>query len=169
MNKIIIIFLIIVFIDGLIKKCNMFDMFIDGIKDALTLIKPIFTTLIAFMLFVELLRSSGFIDILSFVIQPIIQWIGIPIDIVILGFLRPISANASLSFLYSIYELFGVDHPLSLLATLIQSGSDTTLYVITLYFSTIHVKNTRYALWIGLFMDFLAVLFAIIFYLKVFV
>ncbi len=169
MNKIIIIFLIIVFIDGLMKKCNMFDMFIDGVKDALILIKPIFTTLIAFMLFVELLRSSGFIDILSFVIQPIIQWIGIPIDIVILGFLRPISANASLSFLYSIYELFGVDHPLSLLATLIQSGSDTTLYVITLYFSTIHVKNTRYALWIGLFMDFLAVLLAIIFYLKVFV
>lgn len=169
MNKIIIIFLIIVFIDGLIKKCNMFDMFIDGVKDALILIKPIFTTLIAFMLFVELLRSSGFIDILSFVIQPIIQWIGIPIDIVILGFLRPISANASLSFLYSIYELFGVDHPLSLLATLIQSGSDTTLYVITLYFSTIHVKNTRYALWVGLFMDFLAVLLAIIFYLKVFV
>ncbi|MCI9092446.1 MAG: spore maturation protein B [Coprobacillus sp.] len=169
MNKIIIIFLIIVFIDGLMKKCNMFDMFIDGVKDALILIKPIFTTLIAFMLFVELLRSSGFIDILSFVIQPIIQWIGIPIDIVILGFLRPISANASLSFLYSIYELFGVDHPLSLLATLIQSGSDTTLYVITLYFSTIHVKNTRYALWVGLFMDFLAVLLAIIFYLKVFV
>ena len=169
MNKIIIIFLIIVFIDGLMKKCNMFDMFIDGVKDALILIKPIFTTLIAFMLFVELLRSSGFIDILSFVIQPIIQWIGIPIDIVILGFLRPISANASLSFLYSIYELFGVDHPLSLLATLIQSGSDTTLYVITLYFSTIHVKNTRYALWVGLFMEFLAVLLAIIFYLKVFV
>lgn len=169
MNKIIIIFLIIVFIDGLMKKCNMFDMFIDGVKDALILIKPIFTTLIAFMLFVELLRSSGFIDILSFVIQPIIQWIGIPIDIIILGFLRPISANASLSFLYSIYELFGVDHPLSLLATLIQSGSDTTLYVITLYFSTIHVKNTRYALWVGLFMDFLAVLLAIIFYLKVFV
>ncbi len=169
MNKIIIIFLMIVFVDGLIKKCNMFDMFIDGVKDALKLIKPIFTTLIAFMLFVELLRSSGFIDVLSVIIQPIIQWLGIPIDIFILGFLRPISANASLSFLYSIYELFGVDHPLSLLGTLIQSGSDTTLYVTTLYFSTIHIKNTRYALWLGLLMDFIAIMLAIIFYLKVFV
>ena len=169
MNKIIIIFLMIVFVDGLIKKCNMFDMFIDGVKDALKLIKPIFTTLIAFMVFVELLRSSGFIDVLSVIIQPIIQWLGIPIDIFILGFLRPISANASLSFLYSIYELFGVDHPLSLLGTLIQSGSDTTLYVTTLYFSTIHIKNTRYALWLGLLMDFIAIMLAIIFYLKVFV
>lgn len=169
MNKVIIIFLIIVFIDGLIKRCNMFDMFIDGVKDALKLIKPIFTTLIAFMLFVSLLRSSGFIDVLSSFIQPVIQWFGIPIDIFVLGFLRPISANASLSFLYSIYEIFGVDHPLSLLGTLIQSGSDTTLYVITLYFSTVHIKNTRYAIWLGLLMDCLAVIMAIIFYLKVFV
>lgn len=169
MNKVIVIFLIIVFIDGLIKKSNMFEMFIDGVKDALKLIKPIFTTLIAFMLFVSLLRSSGFIDVLSSFVQPIIQWLGIPIDIFVLGFLRPISANASLSFLYSIYELFGVDHPLSLLATLIQSGSDTTLYVITLYFSSVHMKNTRYAIWLGLLMDCLAVFLAIIFYLKVFV
>lgn len=169
MNKVIIIFLMIVFIDGLIKRSNMFDMFIDGVKDALKLIKPIFTTLIAFMLFVSLLRSSGFIDVLSSFVQPVIQWLGIPIDIFILGFLRPISANASLSFLYSIYELFGVDHPLSLLATLIQSGSDTTLYVITLYFSSVHIKNTRYAIWLGLLMDCLAVFLAIFFYLKVFV
>lgn len=169
MNKVIIIFLIIVFIDGFIKKCNMFDMFVEGVKDALKLIKPIFTTLMAFMLFVSLLRSSGFIDVFSSFFQPFIQWIGVPIDIFVLGFLRPISANASLSFLYSIYEIFGVDHPLSLLGTLIQSGSDTTLYVITLYFSTVHIKNTRYAVWLGLLMDFLAVVMAIIFYLKIFV
>jgi len=169
MNRVIIVFLIIVFMNGLMKKCNMFDMFIEGVKDALKLIKPIFTTLIAFMLFVSLLRSSGFIDVLSTLMQPIIQWIGIPIDIFILGLLRPISANASLSFLYSIYEIFGVDHPLSLLGTLIQCGSDTTLYVVTLYFSTVHIKNTRYAIWLGLLMDCLAVMLAIIFYLKIFV
>ena len=59
MNRAIIIFLIIVFIDGLMKRCNLFELFIDGVKDALTLVKPIFTTLMAFMLFVGLLRSSG--------------------------------------------------------------------------------------------------------------
>ena len=169
MNKMIIFLLIIVFIDAIIKKCPVFDMFIDGVKEALQLIKPIFTTLMAFMLFVELLRSSGCIDLLSYLFQPLIQWVHIPVDIFILGFLRPISANASLSFLYSIYEIFGVDHPISLLGTLIQSGSDTTLYVITLYFSSIHLSNSRYALWVGLFMDFIAVVIAIVFYLKVFV
>ncbi|WP_050636688.1 spore maturation protein B [Candidatus Stoquefichus sp. SB1] len=169
MNKVIIIFLLIVFIDGLIKKCHLFELFIDGVKDALTLIKPIFTTLMAFMLFVQLLRSSGCIDVLSALFQPIIQTLQIPIDIFVLGLLRPISANASLSFLYSFYEVFGVDHPLSLLATLIQSGSDTTMYVVALYFSSIQMKKTSYALWVGLLMDFLSVLFAITIYLKMFV
>ena len=169
MNKVIILFFTNVFIDGLIKGYPLFELFIEGVKDALQLIKPIFTTLMAFMLFVQLLRSSGTIDIFSHILQPLLKKIGIPIDIAILGLLRPISANASLSFLYSFYELFGVDHPLSLLATLIQSGSDTTLYVVSLYFSTIHMKKTGYSLWIGLFMDFLSVVIAIVFYLKIFV
>lgn len=166
MNKIIIFFLFIVFIDGLLKKCNMMDMFMEGVKEALSLVKPIFITLIAFVLFVNLLRSSGFIDVLSLLFQPIIQSLHIPIDIFILGFLRPISANASLSFLCSIYDVFGVDHLLSLLSTLIQSGSDTTLYVVTLYFSSIQMKNTRYAIPVGLTMDIMAIVLAIIFYLN---
>lgn len=169
MNKIIFLFLACVFIHGIIHRQPVFELFVAGVKDAFQLIKPIFSTLIAFMLFVELLRSSGFIDFFSMLCQPLIQNLRIPIDIFILAFLRPLSANASLSFLYSIYEVFGINHPISLLGTLIQSGSDTTLYVITLYFSTIHMNKTRYAIWIGLTMDALAVIIAIIFYLKIFV
>ncbi len=169
MNKIIIIFLVIVFIDGLLKRAPLFDYFIDGVRDTFYLIKPVFTTLMAFMLFVSLLRSSGFIDVLSTCFQPLIQMLNIPIDIFVLGILRPVSANASLSFLYSIYGVFGVDHPLGLLSTLIQSGSDTTLYVVALYFSSLKLKNTRYAIGIGLTMDFLSFIFAIVIYLKLFV
>lgn len=169
MNKIIIVFLSIVFVDGFLKKKNMFDYFIEGVQEALSLFKPLFTTLVAFMLFVTCMRNSGFIDILGKLLEPVLDIFQIPVDIAVLSILRPVSANASLSFLYSIYEFFGIDHPVSLLGTLIQSGSDTTLYVITLYFSSIHLKKTGYCLWIGLFMDFLAVMIAIMFYLKVFV
>ena len=90
----------------------------------------------------------------------------IPIDIFVISLLRPISASASLSFLYSIYELFGVDHSISLLATMIQSGSDTTLYVIALYFSSLSITDTRYATLLGLILDALAVILALIFYIN---
>ena len=164
MNKIIIIFLGIVFIDGILKRKNMFDYFIEGVKEALSLFKPLFTTLVAFMLFVTCMRNSGFIDILGKLLAPVLDIFQIPVDIAVLSLLRPVSANASLSFLYSIYEFFGIDHPVSLLGTLIQSGSDTTLYVVSLYYGSIHLKKYSYTLWLGFFLDFLSFVFILCFY-----
>lgn len=169
MNKVVIILLLCVFIDGVIKRCSLFELFVEGVKDALTLFYSLFVTLMAFMVFVQLLQSSGTIELLGRLFSPLLQILHIPVDILVLGLLRPVSANASLSYLYSFYEIFGVDHPLSFLATLIQSGSDTTFYVVTLYFSSIYMKKTGYALPIGLMMDFLSVAFAIMIYLKMFV
>ncbi len=169
MNRAIIIVFLLVFVDGLIKKAPLFDLYKDGVKEALTLIKPLFITIFTFMIFVSFLRSSGFVDILSYVLQPILTFLKIPVDILVLGILRPVSGSASLSFLYTIYEFFGIDHPLSLLSTLIQSGSDTTLYVVALYFSSIKMSNTKYAIPIGLTMDFLCFVFAIIIYMNLFV
>lgn len=168
MNRWIIIFICIVFIDAIFKRINIFDVFIDGVKNTFTIIIPLFTTMLAFMLFVQCLNASGVIQYLGSLLQPICQLLNIPIDIIVLSLLRPISANASLSYLYTIYQNYGIDHSLSLLATLIQCGSDTTLYVVSLYFSSLKIKNTRYAIPLGLFLDFLAVIFALIFYLKTF-
>lgn len=168
MNRIIIVFILIVFINAIIKKINIFEVFLEGIKDSFHIIKPLFSTLLAFMLFVQCLKSCGIIDLLQKLFYPFCSKLKIPIDILILGILRPISANASLSYLYDFYNSYGVDHPLSLLATIIQCGSDTTLYVISLYFSSLKIKNTRYAVFLGLFLDFLAVLLAIFCYNKIF-
>jgi Uncharacterized membrane protein len=168
MNKMIILFISIVLIDAIIKKINVFDTYMEGVKKTFPIIKSLFTTLLAFMLFVQCLKSSGIITIIQKLFMPICHFLHIPIDIILLGFLRPISANASLSYLYDFYKVYGVDHSLSLLATLIQCGSDTTLYVISLYFSSIQIKETRYAVFLGLLLDFLAVVLALIIYVKLF-
>ena len=166
MNRVIMVFMLIVMIHAVIKKIDMFNVFIEGSKEVFVIIKPVFVTLIAYMLFVELFNSSGFVDVLSSVFSPLLFKMNIPIDIFVISLLRPISASASLSFLYSIYELFGVDHSVSLLATMIQSGSDTTFYVIALYFSSLSITDTRYATLLGLFLDALAVILAFIFYVN---
>lgn len=168
MNKIIVLFIGIVLIDAAIKKINIFEIYIEGVKNTFSIVLPLFSTMLSFMLFVQCLKSSGILSILEIVFKPICYYLKIPIDIIILSFLRPISANASLSYLYEFYNMYGIDHSLSLLATLIQCGSDTTLYVISLYFSSLKMKNTRYAVYLGLFLDFLAVLFSIFIYLKMF-
>lgn len=111
MNKIVFLFLLCVFIDGLMKHLPLFDDFIDGVKDALQLCRTLFTTFMALMVFIQLLQSSGTIDLLSHLFSPLLSLLHIPIDIIVLGLLRPVSANASLTYLYSFYETFGVDHP----------------------------------------------------------
>ena len=166
MNKVIMIFIFAVMVQGIIKKLDMFHVFLEGCKEIFGIIKPVFITLMAYMLFVELFNASGFVDVLSSLFSPILFKINIPIDIFVMSLLRPLSASASLSFLYSIYELFGVDHSISLLATMIQSGSDTTFYVIALYFSSVSLKDSRYATFLGLLLDALAVLLAFIFYIN---
>ena len=77
-------------------------------------------------------------------------------------FLRPISGNASLAILNNIMKIYGPDSYLGLLASVIQGATDTTVYVLALYFSSIKIKNSRYALWVGLFADFCGILTALI-------
>ena len=76
--------------------------------------------------------------------------------------LRPISGNASLAMLSKIYQECGVDSFISFLASVIQGATDTTIYVLALYFGSIKVKNSRYALSVGLFADFCGILTALI-------
>ena len=166
MNSIIIIFIIIVFIDGIMKKKNLLELYIEGVKEVFQIMIPIFSTLLTYTIFVELLRSSHFIEFISQIFSPVTSILSIPIDIIVLSILRPISSSISLTYLHSIYELFGVDHVVSILASIIHSNSDTTLYVTTLYFSSIKKNNHGYAIKVGLLLDFLAIILSIIFYLK---
>ena len=79
-----------------------------------------------------------------------------------MGILRPMSGNASLAMLSTIYNKYGVDSFNGILASLIQGANDTTIYILALYFSSIKVKKTRYALLIGLFADLCGVIAAYI-------
>lgn len=166
MNKFMIIFLAVLFIYCIYKKINIFEIYIDGVKDSLKLIVPIFTSMLAFYLFVSLFKTCGIIHVLNNLLSP---YIPIPFEVFVIALFRPISANVSLSYLYTLYKQFGVDHIYCLFASLIQCSSDTTLYVVNLYFSSLHIKDTRGTIKLGLFMDFLAFFIAFLILLKMIV
>ena len=81
-------------------------------------------------------------------------------EIIPMIFLRPISGNASLSILNNIYSVYGPDSNLGLLASVIQGATDTTIYVLALYFGSVKIKNSRYALFCGLMADFFGIVSA---------
>ena len=74
-----------------------------------------------------------------------------------MAFFRPISGNASLAIMNNIFENFGPDSLMGRLASTLQGSTDTTFYVLALYFGSVGIKKTRYALGVGLFADFIGI------------
>lgn len=156
-SNLVIPFLVLaVIIYALIKKVPIYDVFIDGAKESFDMIFKLFPCLLAMIVGVNIFLKSGIvISIFKFITF-------IPTEILPMILMRPISGTSSLAILTNIYESFGPDSFLGTLASLIQGSTDTTFYVITLYFGSIGIKKIRYALWAGLFADLVAIIASLI-------
>ena len=151
-NYIIPIIVIFIIIYGFVKKCDIYDSFVVGAVDGLKILIEIIPVMLAMIFAVNVFVESGFLNIVGGKFKDIIPMI----------VLRPISGNASLAMLSTIYQTYGVDSFVSFLASVIQGATDTTIYVLALYFSSIKIKKTRYALGVGLFADFCGISAALI-------
>lgn len=153
MNKYIIpIVVLFIIVYGYKNKVSIYDSFMEGAREGLhsilTIIPPIFSLVLAVNIFIE----SGIISVLF----------NDNSELIAMSILRPMSGNASLAMLSTIYNKYGVDSFNGILASLIQGANDTTIYILALYFSSIKVKKTRYALFVGLFADLCGVIAAYI-------
>ena len=166
MNSLILIILAIALIEAIIKKVDVFSKFLEGVKEGSKLLITLFPTMMAFILWVACFQNCGLLEILQNLLKPIIDYLKIPVEIIMMMIIRPFSSNGALALLNDIFINYGVDHPYSLLGSIIQTGSDTTFYVVTLYFGSNKLKNNRYALKLGLWLDFIACLLAVLFYLN---
>lgn len=152
-NKYIIplVVLFIVFY-GFFKKVDIYDSFIEGAINGLKIVVEVIPAMLALVFAVNVFVSSGFLDMLF----------GSNNEVLSLAILRPISGNASLAMLNNIYTKYGVDSFNGMLGSVMQGATDTTIYVLALYFSSIRIKKSRYALWVGLFADVCGLLAAYI-------
>ncbi len=133
------------------NKTNIYESFIEGVKESFVLFKDIFPTLLAMTVAVNIFINSNFLSLFFK-----------GANLVTMIILRPLSGNASFSVLNDIYKVFGVDHFISFFSSLIQATSDTTFYVLTLYFGVIKIKKIRYAPIVCLLADFSSILIAYI-------
>ncbi len=166
MDKIIIIILAITMLQAKIKKVDVFKEFISGVKESMQLVLSIFPTMMAFMFLLSLLLSCGILPIIQSICNNLSVSLQLPIEIFMVMVLRPFSSSGALALTTNIFNQYGIDSNISLLSSIIQTGSDTTFYVVALYFGSIGITKYRFALKLGLFLDFIACMFALIcFYL----
>lgn len=155
---IIPIIVLVIISYGLYKKQDIYNLFIEGSIDGIKTIVNITGAVLAIVVSVNIFLGSGFLE---FVLGKY------NIDIFPMAILRPISGNASLAIMKDIFIKHGADSFLGRLASTIQGSTDTTIYVLALYFSSIKISKTRYALFAGLCADIIGIISSI-FIVKVF-
>jgi len=161
-NLIIPLMILVVVFYGLKKKVNVYDSFIEGTKESFSMIVDMFPYILGMIVAVNIFTSSNFLDSFLIIFKPFLDFINVPMDIVPMGIMRSISGTSSLALLNNIFMEYGPDSFIGKLGSLIQGSSDTTLYVITLYFGSIGIKKTRYAVFAGLVADLFAVIASIV-------
>ncbi len=157
-NYILPVFILFIIIYAILKKVNLYDSFLTGVKDGLKLSINIIPALISMVFAVNIFLDSNFL----LTISSLFKHITIPSEIIAMTVLRPVSGTATLAILSDIFLDYGPDSFVGNLASVIQGCTDTTVYVLALYFGSIKITNTRYALKVGLFADFIGILIAFI-------
>ena len=154
-----IILLIVAY--GLIEKKKVFDVFLDGAKEGLSIVLSIFPTLVGLFVAIGALRSSGIIDLIVNFLSPVLEIIKFPSEIMPLALLRPISGSSSIAIATDIMKNYCVDSNLGMIASTIMGSTETTLYTIAVYTSCVKIKKTRFVLVASLIADFVGILVSV--------
>lgn len=144
------------------RKINIYDSFIDGVKDSFSMIKSLFPTMLAMILGVNIFVNSGLLGLIIKIFSFILRFINIPSQILPIALIRPISGSASLAILNNIYKVYGPDSLVGYMASVMQGSSDTTFYILSLYFGSVGIKKIRHALFSGLCADLIGIIASII-------
>ena len=161
-NYFIPLVVIIIIIYGIYKKIDIFDTFIIGVKEGMKLSINLFPTIFAMIIAITMITDSGIINYICNLIKPLFIKIAFPTEVIPLAILRPISGSSSLVVLNDILTRYGTDTLIGRLASVMQGSTDTTIYIIGMYFASIGIKKIRYSLVVGLLADLLSIIISLL-------
>lgn len=136
------------------KKVDVFEALKDGALEGLRVISKILPALIVLLTGVAMLRASGALDALTLLLKPVLALVGIPPETAPLLIIRPISGSGALAVGSDIISRYGPDSLIGRTAAVMLGSTETTFYVIAVYFGAVGIKQTRYAIPAALVADF---------------
>lgn len=155
-NLLIPVIIISIFLYGFYKKKNIYELFLDGTIEGFKLIINIAPTIITMIFVINIFIRSGFINL-------IFNKSGLVSNhLISMMILRPISGNASLGIMQEIFNVYTPDSFNGFMASILQGSTETTIYVVALYYGSIGIKKARDTLKIGLLVDFIGIILSLV-------
>jgi len=146
---------------GLLKKVAVYEEFVEGAKEGFSVAVTIIPYLIAILFAIAMFRASGALDFMTEGLRPILSFIGVPPEVIPMAIVRPLTGSGSAAIVVDMINQFGEDSIFVKIAATMFGSTETTFYVIAVYFGAVNVKKTRHAVPAGLMADFAAMLLAV--------
>ena len=149
------VLLLVICLIALHKKENAYDLLLNGAADGLKLLLSLAPALVLLLTAVSMLRASGAIEAIGGFLSPVFRFFGIPPETALLVLIRPISGSAALAVGTELMMQYGVDSTVGRTVAVMLGSTETTFYVISVYFGTVGIKKPRYAIPAALIADFM--------------
>jgi len=163
-NLLLLLLIVGFLLAGLIKKVPIFETFIEGAKGGWDVVVRIMPYLVGMLVGVRVFRDSGALDYVTDGIRWVVAAVGLNTDFVPampVAIMRPFNGAASRAIMLNVMQTYKVDSFPGKLSSIMQNSAETTFYIIAVYFGSVGIRKTRYAVWAGLVADMLGVLCAI--------
>jgi spore maturation protein B len=156
------VFLLGIPVYGALNGVKVYERFVEGAKEGFQVGIRIIPYLVAILVAVGMLRAAGAIDLLARWLDPILSRIGMPSEILPLAIMRPLSGSGSMGIVTELIKAHGPDSFIARLAATAYGSTETTFYVLAVYFGAIGIKKARHAVVAGLLADIVSLVAALI-------
>jgi spore maturation protein B len=147
---------------GILRKVKVYDVFIEGAKEGFEVAVRIIPFLVGILVAIGMFRASGAMDLLLAGLRPLATATGFPTELVPLTILRSLTGSGSLAFTTDLIKTHGADTTLARTAATMYGSSETTFYVLAVYFGAVGVRRTRHAVPAALIGDIVAAIAAVV-------
>jgi len=154
--------LIVLFVGyGILKKVKVYEQFVDGAKEGFNIAIRILPYLLAILVAIGIFRAGGAMQWLISIMTPLTNLIGMPAEALPMALMRPLSGSGSLGIMSEVISVHGPDSFIGILVSTFYGSSETTFYVLAVYFGAVNIKNSRHAVPAGLIADICGILGAL--------
>ena len=148
---------------GAMRKVKVYEVAVEGAKEGFQIAVRIIPYLVLMLVSIAVFRASGAMDVFIAALRPLTDLVGIPADALPMAIMRPLSGSGSIGVMTEIMQTHGTDSYLGMLVSTMYGSTETTFYVVAVYFGSVGIRNTRHALPTGLIADFISFLAAVFF------
>lgn len=148
---------------GAWKKVKVYETAVEGAKEGFQVAVRIIPYLVLMLVSIAIFRASGAMDVVIALLRPVTSLIGFPAEALPMALMRPLSGSGSLGLMTETMQVHGVDSFIGVLVSTLYGSTETTFYVLAVYFGAVGIRNTRHALPTGLIADTVSFLAATLF------